>query len=230
MAMPTSAAASAGASLMPSPTIATASPSRAERCDRRGLVARQHLGAHVVDAERLAPRPGAPPRLSPVSMHGRAARARAAARRACAPSASSASPKASRPSTRGAGARLGQPRHGAGPRLQRAARVGAQAPRRRPSSRAAAAAAQAQARGRRRAPATPRPGNGAHVAAGGGGDRPARRRCDHRARQRMLAALLQRGGERAAPSRAGRCRGRSTSVSAGLPFGQRAGLVERDDA
>ena len=44
MATPRSAWASAGASLMPSPTMATTSPGRLERRDACLLVGRQHLG------------------------------------------------------------------------------------------------------------------------------------------------------------------------------------------
>ena len=44
MAMPRSAWASAGASLIPSPTIATVAPPACSRCDGRGLVRRQDLG------------------------------------------------------------------------------------------------------------------------------------------------------------------------------------------
>jgi hypothetical protein len=50
MAMPTSALASAGASLMPSPAIATTRPSLAA-CHQRQLVARLDLAMHLVDAQ-----------------------------------------------------------------------------------------------------------------------------------------------------------------------------------
>ena len=52
IAMPTSACASAGASLTPSPAIATTSPFALKPLHDRGLVLRQHVGEHVVDAER----------------------------------------------------------------------------------------------------------------------------------------------------------------------------------
>ena len=68
MAMPISAAASAGASLMPSPTMATTSPARAQAGDRGGLVLRQDLGLDGVDAERRRRRRRRRPWLSPVSM------------------------------------------------------------------------------------------------------------------------------------------------------------------
>ena len=55
MAMPTSAAASAGASFTPSPTIATGPYARAQRRDRRDFVAGQQLGVRFV--ETRAPRP-----------------------------------------------------------------------------------------------------------------------------------------------------------------------------
>ena len=54
MAMPTSARASAGASLMPSPAIATTRPSRLQRLDQRQLVGRLDLAVHLVDAQALA--------------------------------------------------------------------------------------------------------------------------------------------------------------------------------
>ena len=50
MAMPTSAVASAGASLMPSPTMATTWPWRCRRATSVGLVVGQQLGVDVVDA------------------------------------------------------------------------------------------------------------------------------------------------------------------------------------
>ena len=51
MAMPRSAWASAGASLMPSPTMATTWPAACRSATRCGLVGGQHLGHHVVDAD-----------------------------------------------------------------------------------------------------------------------------------------------------------------------------------
>ena len=68
MAMPTSAAASAGASLTPSPAIATTRPSRLQLCDHRALLLGQHLGLDLGDAEPRARPPRAVVRLSPVSM------------------------------------------------------------------------------------------------------------------------------------------------------------------
>ena len=56
IAMPTSACASAGASLMPSPAIATRSPRACSRFDDAGLLIRQHVGLDAIDAERSAPR------------------------------------------------------------------------------------------------------------------------------------------------------------------------------
>ena len=58
IAMPTSAWASAGASLMPSPTIATRLPSSLQLLDLLGLVLGQHLGQDAVDADlaRRSPR------------------------------------------------------------------------------------------------------------------------------------------------------------------------------
>ena len=51
MAMPTSAAASAGASLTPSPAMATTRPSPAQLLDHGALLVGQHLGLDLVDAE-----------------------------------------------------------------------------------------------------------------------------------------------------------------------------------
>ena len=53
MAMPTSACASAGASLIPSPAIATLRPSAWSRFDLLGLLVGQHLGADLVEPEPL---------------------------------------------------------------------------------------------------------------------------------------------------------------------------------
>ena len=49
--MPTCACASAGASLIPSPAIATNAPSLLQAADRGGLLVGQHLGDDLVDAE-----------------------------------------------------------------------------------------------------------------------------------------------------------------------------------
>ena len=68
IAMPTSALASAGASLMPSPAIATTRPSRLQRLDQRQLVGRLDLAVHLVDAQALAARRVAVVRPSPVAM------------------------------------------------------------------------------------------------------------------------------------------------------------------
>ena len=54
MAMPTSARASAGASLTPSPTIATGQAACLQLGDRLVLVLGEHLGEHLVDAEVAA--------------------------------------------------------------------------------------------------------------------------------------------------------------------------------
>ncbi len=51
MARPRSAAAKAGASLTPSPTIATLAPSAFSACDGMGLVIRQQIGANIVEAQ-----------------------------------------------------------------------------------------------------------------------------------------------------------------------------------
>ena len=51
-AMPTSAWASAGASLMPSPTIATTCAAPLQPGDLVALAGRQHPGHHLVDAQR----------------------------------------------------------------------------------------------------------------------------------------------------------------------------------
>src|SRR5712691_1306366 len=51
IAIPTSAWARAGASLTPSPTIATLRPLRLQLGDLRRLVPREHLGDHLVDSD-----------------------------------------------------------------------------------------------------------------------------------------------------------------------------------
>ena len=104
IAMPTSAAASAGASLMPSPTIATTCPLPRSALDRVRLVVRQHLGRDLVDAQPVADRAARRPRPSPVSMTVPMPRLLAAASTAAARMPSTVSPNASRPSTRGSGA------------------------------------------------------------------------------------------------------------------------------
>ena len=85
IAMPTSACASAGASLMPSPAIATTRPSLLQRLDERELVGRLHFAVHLVDAERRGDR-----------ARGGECRRRSPSRRACrrARSAASASRRA----------------------------------------------------------------------------------------------------------------------------------------
>ena len=67
MAMPRSACASAGASLMPSPTIATTWPCGLQRGDVGGLLGGQDLGEDVVDAD-LGGDGAAVAALSPVSI------------------------------------------------------------------------------------------------------------------------------------------------------------------
>ena len=61
MAMPTSACARAGASLMPSPTMATTFPSACSRFDLGDLALGQHLGHHPVDAGLAGDRLGRAP-------------------------------------------------------------------------------------------------------------------------------------------------------------------------
>ena len=80
MAMPTCARASAGASLMPSPAIATRRPSDLQALDDAGLVGGLHLGDHFVDL-RLFATASAVPRASPVSMTMRSPSARSACER-----------------------------------------------------------------------------------------------------------------------------------------------------
>ena len=58
IAMPTSACASAGASLMPSPAIATRAPLALQPLDHRRLLLRQHVGFDLVDAELARDRVG----------------------------------------------------------------------------------------------------------------------------------------------------------------------------
>ena len=68
IAMPTSAAASAGASLMPSPAMATICPLRVSASIARVFSARVHAGLDFIEAELLARRRRAVCSLSPVSM------------------------------------------------------------------------------------------------------------------------------------------------------------------
>ena len=68
MAMPTSAAASAGASLTPSPTIATAPCAARSVGDGRQLVGRQQPGPHVGRRRRRRRWPAAASAMSPVSI------------------------------------------------------------------------------------------------------------------------------------------------------------------
>ena len=68
IAMPTVACASAGASLMPSPAIATRCPPPLQLLDDAPLAVGQHLGADVVDAEARRRSRAAVMRLSPVSI------------------------------------------------------------------------------------------------------------------------------------------------------------------
>ena len=154
MAMPTSAAASAGASLMPSPTIATAWPAAAQlRCTTAPCrpAAPRHAPRRCPAARATA---SALPRLSPVSMHGARCPARAGARRPRAAPGLTASPKASRPSSCAALRRLAasQPRHGAALRPAALGARACQRRRRRRRARASARCCPAQQRGRRTAP------------------------------------------------------------------------------
>ena len=68
MAMPTSARASAGASLMPSPAIATRRPCACRRAIDIRFVLRLHFGDDFVDRQSCSRRPAAVAALSPVSM------------------------------------------------------------------------------------------------------------------------------------------------------------------
>jgi hypothetical protein len=118
IAMPTSAAASAGASLMPSPTIATTAGVAQPQLDDGGLVAGQHLGAHLGRCPVRGPRPrrcrgcrrsaspcgcparagGAPPprrRLDRVAEGQQAQQARRLARHRLAPARTRCGPAAS---------------------------------------------------------------------------------------------------------------------------------------
>ena len=79
IAMPTSACASAGASLMPSPAIATTRPSACSRSTTRGLLVGQHLGDAPRRCRACARRRRAVVRLSPVSMTMRRPSRRSAA-------------------------------------------------------------------------------------------------------------------------------------------------------
>ena len=69
-AMPMSAWASAGASLMPSPTIATTWPAASQPLDLVPLAGGQHPGHHLVDAEAAGDAPSGA-RLIPGQQHRR---------------------------------------------------------------------------------------------------------------------------------------------------------------
>ena len=86
IATPTSACASAGASFVPSPVIATRRPPACSRLDQRHLVLGRRLGEEVVDAGLLGDRRGGE-RVVAGDHHGADAHARAARRsaRACRP-------------------------------------------------------------------------------------------------------------------------------------------------
>ena len=102
MAMPTSAAARAGASLMPSPTIATTAPPFFSSATVAALSAGS-TSACTSSICSASATTRALPRLSPVIRWLRICRASSAAIAAAAPSLR-LSPKANRPSTRGCGA------------------------------------------------------------------------------------------------------------------------------
>ncbi len=201
IAMPISAAASAGASLMPSPTIAThAGRSAFSRAITRGLV------------RRAAPRRGRRRCRARCATACGAAAVVAGEQHAAMPSACSraiaaargrldVSPKASRPSTRGCRRRCSrQPGHGVALRLQRrrARRPAACGTRRR--VRPAARVAQQRGRGRRPRAVDAAPGQRAQRCwPWPRRSPPLRPRRQHRPRQRMLAAAPAR--PRPAPAR-----------------------------
>ena len=193
MAMPTCACASAGASLMPSPAIATTRPSRLQPLHHRRPSASGSTSAiDLVDAQLCAPPPRAVVRLSPVSMTMR--RPSACSRRIASAVESldrvGHAEQAREPAVHGHAARPSAPRRAA-PRPRVAAR-----PASTPCSSQQRGVAQRDRRARPRVPTTPLPGERLEPVARRAGVSPARRapRDDGR-RQRVLAAALQAGGQ-----------------------------------
>ena len=225
IARPRSAWASAGASLTPSPTIATTRPSACRRRIDVGLVGRQHLGDHLVDAD----------------LGGDRARGRARCRRSAAPGAGRA--RCSRATASAdvgltVSATASSAAHLAVPGDQD--RGAARAPRRRGGRRRArpgrAGSTRPSAPGARPAtprpsttPSTPRPsrlakrldglGSGAELVARGARRSPARSGARRRPRARRRGAAASAAST---PSAA------TTSASAIRPGGHGAGLVEHD--
>ena len=110
MAMPTSAWVSAGASLMPSPTMATAPHSLLQAPDLVHLAVGQHLGHHVVDARPPGDGLGGAPVVA--GEHGRlqcpgCAGLRSPRRASCLSGSATANSPTSCPSTATSMARLG---------------------------------------------------------------------------------------------------------------------------
>ena len=203
--MPTSAWASAGASLTPSPTIATLRPCGLQLGDLGRLVGRQHLGEHLVDADlgarsarrsrgcrRSASRGGrrAPSARRPPRRPSRVARRRSRSAPAARPSIGDLNDRAS----------LARELVGALARGRRA---------RRPRARAGA-----RCRSRRAGPSTvaiaPWPGTASNDSARGGSRPRVLGRLDDRLGERVLALALDRR-RRAAAARPRRRRRRSRS-------------------
>ena len=225
--MPTSAAASAGASLMPSPTIATTPCARRSSLHHIRLVLRQDLGADFVGCPRARRSPRRPPRLSPVSITVAMPR-RASSATASAASGLSSSPMASNASTRGAAGQLCEPGHGLSLLLERprAAVPGSPCLRPAPASSGSTRSPAAVRRSVPRSPARRRLrgpfGSAARLRASLSRRRSPPARADARCR-------TARRPQAPAPS----ARSPSTATSAtsdGLAHRQRAGLVEGDHA
>ena len=221
IATPTRAAASAGASLTPSPTIATAPASRSSACDVVELVGGQQARVDFVDAGRAARSARATGSVSPVSITTRSM-----------PAARSALRRGRRP-RRAAGRRGRTARAGGRPRRARS-------PSRRASCSAASAAGSAPSRSlhqpRAAGPQRAAVDGGLRAAAraarrsasaGGTGETAVPRRAAQRGGQRMLGAALDGRDER---QRRGFVRRPMHALQLREPERERAGLVERDRA
>ena len=224
MARPRSACASAGASLTPSPTIATTRPSACSRRMTSALLRGQDVGDDLVDADLGRDGRGASPALSPVSSTGRR------------PSALSSATAAALVGLARVGHDAGgrAPRRPSRPRPRSGRRP---APRRaRPASSPAGEPARRAALGRpattarpSTTPSTPRPSRFAERLDRGQRRRIslARRRGDG-ARDRVLGGVLERARRAAAARARSTPSAATTSRSRIRPVVTRAGLVEHD--
>ena len=223
IAMPTSACASAGASLMPSPAMATTRPSACSRRTTSRFCVRQHLARSPRRCRASRATALAVAALSPVSITIAQARRRAAARIASGVDAliGSATPTSPAsvavdgdehdrlPVARSASAALGERRRSSTPWSLHQRGVAEQRP-----------------RGRRRRPRRPCPVTDSKLVGGGTATPALRAPADDRRGQRMLAALLERRRPGAARRASVEPSAATIARARGLPFGQRAGLVD----